>query len=271
MSKELELRCWQRLLGQGSVARSQVPSSVRKSAALEQLLAAEIVGWRRQGSGQVLRVLERDVLEQFVTQHFPEHERQPAADSFTNVRRYRNTKAAARTTTPVILLRGQGEIHLNDQYMDLGKWTARLGCVSATEAQLVAVKVCIVENLDCFLRAEQLLGREWVFVHPYGRWSTNSITQLGTDVLLHFGDYDFTGLDEYLRIKEQFPQAQLHVPADLEQLWQRFATPLKKDAIPSKRVQNTQHPQVQRIRDLIARTNCFLEQQALFPYLTDEE
>lgn len=264
MSKERELRCWQQLQASGHIARSQVPTGVRKSAALAQLLNAEIVAWQRQGNGKVLRLVEPVLLAEYVAIHFPGNELAATPDSFSNLQRYRSTKAASRQTKQVLLLRGNDSVILNGQSVDLGYWTRQMGCMAAVQPELKADKVCVVENLDCFLRAEDVLGDNWVLLHPYGRLGKDSLTKLQATTLLHFGDYDFTGLDEYLRLRQQHPHAQLYLPQQLEELWQRYATPIKTGAVPTKRLQQCTLAEVHAVMTLLASTHRFLEQQALF-------
>ncbi len=268
MSKERELQCWLRLLEAGSIPRSQVPRSVLGRQAFEQLLGAGIIGWERQGSGQALHLLEDESLRQYIARHFPEHETQSGGDAFSNARRYRDSKGAAKTSAQVMLLRGQGVIWLNEgaHEIALGYHTDQFGCFAAVQPRLHTLRpCCIVENLDCFMRAEEVLEPDMVFIHPYGRLGKDSLPGLRAEALWHFGDYDFTGLNDYLNLKAQYPAAQLYVPADLEGLWQKYATPLKPEAVPSRQVKASQLPEVQRIRALLSATQRFLEQQVLFP------
>lgn len=264
MSKERELKCWLRLLDTGQLPSTQAPRSVQEGEAFAQLLGSGILAWRRKGSGRVVAVLDAEALAQYVAQHFPEHRSQAGGDGISNLRRYRNSKAAAKTAVQVVLLRGQGEVTLNGQTIDLGHYTTSYGCMAALAPRLRAPQVCTVENLDCFLRAEEVLGPGMVFLHPYGRLGPGSLPGLEAGVLWHFGDYDFTGLNDYLNLRARHPQAQLYLPDQLETYWQAYAQPLKAKAVPSKKVQDCTLPAVQRVLNLLATTQQFLEQQALF-------
>jgi hypothetical protein len=268
MSKERELQCWLRLLEARSIPRSQVPRSVQAGQAFAQLLGAGIIGWGRKGSGQALSLLEAEALRQYIARHFPEHETQSGGDAFSNARRYRDSKGAAKASAQVMLLRGQGAIWLDGgaHEIELGYPTDRFGCFAAVQPRLHTLRpCCIVENLDCFMRAEEVLGPGMVFIHPYGRLGKDSLPGLRAEALWHFGDYDFTGLNDYLNLKAQYPQAQLYVPEDLEALWRKFSKPLKAEAVPSRQVQASRLPEVQRVMALLSATQRFLEQQVLFP------
>jgi hypothetical protein len=268
MSKERELKCWLLLLEAGSMPRSQIPRSVQAGQAFAQLLGADIIGWVRKGSGQVLNLQEANLLRQYVAQHFPEHETQTGGDAFSNARRYRDSKGAAKVAAQVMLLRGQGMAWLNEgaHEVDLGYYTDHFGCFAAAQPRIHTLKpCCIVENLDCFMRAEEVLGPGTIFIHPYGRLGKDSLPGLQAQALWHFGDYDFTGLNDYLNLKAQYPQAQLYMPEGLEALWQKYATPLKAGAVPSSKVKASVLPEVRRVRGLLSTTQRFLEQQVLFP------
>jgi hypothetical protein len=268
MSKERELQCWLQLLQAGNIPRSQIPRGVLAGQAFGQLLEADIIGWARKGSGQVLLLLEAGLLRQYVAQHFPEHHTQTGGDGFSNARRYRDSKAAAKAAAQVMLLRGQGMVSLNEgaHEVDLGYYTDYFGCFAAAQPRIHTLHpCCIVENLDCFMRAEDLLEAGTIFIHPYGRLGKDSLPGLRAEALWHFGDYDFTGLNDYLNLKAQYPQAQLYVPQDLEALWRKYGTPLKPGAVPSRQVKASRLPEVLRVMALLSTTQRFLEQQVLFP------
>jgi hypothetical protein len=272
MSKELELRCWLCLLGEGRIPQSQLSSRVRRSQAFEQLMKAEIIGWLSQGSGKSVQVLERDLLRGYIKQHYPEHEVEAGGDGFSNVRRYRDSKAGRKAAAQIMLLRGQTTIWLKEGALpvELGPATDSFGCFAAVRPALhTLAPCCIVENLDCFLRAEEVLGSDMVFIHPYGRLGKDSLPGLQAKAVWHFGDYDFTGLNDFLNLKSQYTEAQLYVPENLESLWQKYSTPLKKGAVPSRQVTASPLPEVERILRLLRTTQRFLEQQVLFFKPTD--
>ncbi len=264
MPNEVELRFFARLEKEGFLARSQVPGTVRKSNAYAALVSAQILREEGRGGGYIVRVVDGAALGQHLDSRYPGRHQLHQADAAGNLHRYRDSKAGKRPSAGLVLLRGEGSIQLNGRTLDLGDFTQQFGCFACQKPDLAASRICTVENLDSFLRAEEVLGPDWIFVHPYGRLGKTTFTGLDCQKLLHFGDYDYTGLDEYLRLQASFPRAQLYLPADLESAWQRFSKPLKAGAIPSTRVQSSDDAGIRRIRQLLATTNQFLEQQALF-------
>ncbi len=263
MSNETELRALQRLELEGRVAGSQVPRTVRNGNAFQQLLSAGILVEIRSGAGRVITVGKAESFTNFLNARYPGRGELREAEAIANVARYRNTKGGQKTAFRVVLLRGRGVIELNGHSYDLGRATDQFGCASCIMPRIRAERICVVENLDTFSIAEDLLG-DRTFVHPYGRIGKHTLAGLETDDLLHFGDYDFTGLADFLRLKSAFPNARLYLPDNLEELWQAYSTPLKAKANAPDRVLGNTLPEVKRVLHLLADTGRFLEQQALF-------
>lgn len=266
MSKERELKYWLLLLKEGSIAHSHLPLSVERSPAFDQLMEAGIIGWFRRGSRSTLRLLERELFRQYIAQHYPDYE--AGGQGASKAQRDQGSKASAKAGPKVVLLRGQGTIWLNEaeHKVELGLPTDHFGCFAAVRPRIrTPMPCCIVENLDCFLRAEEVLGPDMVFIHPYGRLGKDSLPGLEVETLWHFCDYDFVGLDDYLNLKALYPQAQLYVPEDLESLWQKYARPLNAGSVPRRQVLASELPEVERVLRLLSTTQRFLEQQLLFP------
>ena len=267
MSNETELRAFSLLEATGQQAWSKLPQTLRRGPLLSQLFAAGILRLDRSGPGKVVVVAAPADFRAFLDNRFPGRHSAQAGNSVGNLQRYRYSKAGTRDSVGVVLLRGWGTIRLNGQSIELGEPTATFGCLAALKPRLRVTRLCLVENLDCFVRAEQLLGRDWTFAHTYGRLGSDTFTALTADEVLHFGDYDYTGLAEFLRLREQYPHTRLYLPDDLEVYWQRYATPLKEEAVAHRSLRASDHPGLNRVLELLARTNRFLEQQALFTHL----
>jgi hypothetical protein len=141
--------------------------------------------------------------------------------------------------------------------------TDRFGLFAAYQPIFKADKVCFVENLESFMKAESLLGNDYVYLHKYGRIGANAIKGIEANEVMVFSDYDFIGLDEYLRIKEVFEQACLFVPADFKSFFERFCCELPEKQIPTQRVMQSTLPEVVEIRELVLKNNRFLEQEIL--------
>ena len=80
--------------------------------------------------------------------------------------------------------------------------------------------------------------------------------------MLVFVDYDFNGLEEFLRIKEVFDFAQLYIPENYDELFNKYSQSLKGNkAEMTKRIKQSSDRNVIKIRESIIRNNRFLEQQ----------
>lgn len=162
------------------------------------------------------------------------------------------------------MVRGFDTIRINDHPVDLNKHTQRFRLFGCHIQKMEAERICIVENLDTFLVAEQLIGKDYVFLHKYGRIGKSSLHGLVIKEILVFVDYDFNGLDEYLRIKEVFDFAELYVPDNYDELFEQYSQDLKGNkAQMSRRLKENNDPVVRKIRDSVLRNNRFLEQQIL--------
>ena len=135
---------------------------------------------------------------------------------------------------------------------------------SVVPNSVIADSICFVENLESFLNAEKLLGEKYLFAHKYGRIGKESISMIKAKEVLVFVDYDFNGLDEYLRIKNVFKSAKLYVPSNYDELFNTQSATLKGNkAKMSNAVKVSKDSVVVEIREQVARTNRFLEQETL--------
>jgi hypothetical protein len=264
MSKETELRTFSRLAAGEQLAWGSVPKSVKTGNSLSELLATSVLTKVRRGAGQVLIAADLAALERFLNNRFPGRHTAAAGDGIGNVKRYRDSKGGKKESIGVVLLRGWQTISVNEEQVDLAYFTEHFSSFSVVKPLLKVEKLCLVENLDTFVEAERLLGKEWIFAHTYGRLGIKTLTGLEAKEILHFGDWDFTGLDEYLRLREQFSQTRLYLPEDLDTLWATKSKPLKKGAVITKRLQKSDDKDALRVLSLLSTTNKFLEQQAVF-------
>ena len=91
---------------------------------------------------------------------------------------------------------------------------------------------------------------------------SESLNCLCVNQLLVFVDYDFNGLEEFLRIKEVFEFSQLYIPENYDVLFQKYSQSLKGNkAEMTNRIKQSSDNNVIKIRESIIRNNRFLEQQ----------
>lgn len=274
MSKELELRYFEVLIKNGQLAWSQLPATVRKSEVYGQLVNAAILSEDRKGAGKVIRVVDQKALISFLDVRFPGRKTTIGGSAISNQHRYRDSKGGAKSGHGLVILRGWKTITVNGYQVDLGAATERFGGFACFQPVIETERFCTVENLSCWANlparlglssdGEAVLDREQVYAHAYGRIGKQTFSELRCPQITHFGDWDYTGLDEYLRLQEIYPQTKLYVPEKLEDYWSARSKPLKKGAVITRRLKDSQDPTVLRVLNLLGRTNRFLEQEAIF-------
>lgn len=108
----------------------------------------------------------------------------------------------------------------------------------------------------------------YVYIHFYGRFPKKPIlNKIQCEQYLHFGDYDFVGLNEYLRAKEVYSNCTLYKPENFTALFNDYSKPRKAKDIKHNNIKASTDKDVIEIVRKIERSNCFLEQQILFDKL----
>jgi 5S rRNA maturation endonuclease (ribonuclease M5) len=258
----------QKLLSEGKVNASSIGSTVKKSSDFSTLLNARIIEYQQaKTGGGTYFVKKKDDLETYYKNKFPE-ELKNEMSSIDNVNAFRNTKAAKRESQNVILICGNQKIILNDIETDLQYFTGNFGTFSTVLKSLIAEKVCFVENLDSYLIAEKVIDNQFVFIHTYGGMSKSVVNKIQAKEIMIFPDYDFVGLNNYLIIKDVFPNTKLFIPKHYEELFKTKSRPIKtkqgREQQPTKRVLGSKDEFVVKIREDIFKYKQFLEQQAIF-------
>ena len=260
--KEVDFNTYKLLLEKKSISKSAIPKSVEKSDTFQNLLRAKILKQSKLGRGFKIDVAKETQFEQFVYSYFPEHDASRSKSG--NIRKYRNSKATKVESNPIFFFRGFSTYQINNHQVDIEKQTHKFGLFSVISSSIIADKLCFVENLETFLHAEKLLGKKFLLAHKYGRIGKESISMIEAKEVLVFVDYDFNGLDEYLRIKEVFNNAELYIPGNYNELFNKHSASLKGNkAKMSTAVKNSDESTVVKIREQVVRTNRFLEQETL--------
>jgi hypothetical protein len=259
--KELEYKFYSELRS-NEIPLTQVPGGLKNSLLFKNLLRAKILDTKKSGRGSILTINNKEAFESFFANHFTDTEALEITKA-SNILRLRDSKARRVKAKPLFLLRGLKKILVNDQEVDLMWYTKTFGAFTAVEPTVKTTKICFVENLESFLKAEKLFGGDYVYVHKYGRIGIKSLPCFECTDVVAFVDYDFNGLDEYLRIKSHFPNTKLYVPENFTELFKKCSKQIKGKQKQSKRVAASLLREVIMIRELVARKNYFLEQEIL--------
>lgn len=250
---------------------------------LAPLLATGVLVRVRSGVGERLEVRQPGVMREYVLQRFPGGlDAAPPASRAEAVLNWRDSRLAAPDAPALVLLRGLPGTRVSTptREVDLARETERHGAFALAVEDLAGHRlygsVAVIENREPFFAAEQLAARGLParsFVYAAGRldqrvrdWlAAQTVPEREPIELLQAGDYDATGLCEYLRMRAAGARVRLYLPPDLEALLARYGKPGLKVSSPeldSLQAQ-FQDPTVARLREWMARHGCGLEQEVL--------
>lgn len=233
--------------------------SILKTNYFKMLIDTSIVLRTAKGRGANYTVLKEKEFEQFLSNHYTEIEGEETR--ITNAVKYNNSKVRSKGEQ-IVLLRGFGITEINNQQVDLEFYTKTFGVFSTQLESLKSKKLCYIENLKCFLIAEKLLGKDYVFLHPYGRPSKELIQKLIVEKFMFCPDYDYTGLNDFLRCKKTLSFTELYFPSI--EILKKAKKEIKVGQKISKEVLNSTEENVKLIVEQLQKTNRFLEQEKLF-------
>lgn len=257
---QTDFRTYKKLKEDSFLTEKAIPKTVLSSPHFKGLVSSLILEKTKSGRGFRYELNKPSEFESFFKTYFPEDIE--VKNKNDNVRKFRNSKIQKTTSTPIFMARGFETIKVNGVELNLEDYTKNFQLFACNAEKIEAKRICIVENLDTFLVAEKLLGESFVFLHKYGRIGKESLSCLVTNQLLVFVDYDFNGLEEFLRIKEVFNFAQLYVPENYNELFGKYSQSLKGNkAEMTNRIKQSSDINVIKIRESIIRNNRFLEQQ----------
>jgi len=259
--KEIDYKFYSELRN-NSLSLNQVPKSVKNSLCFHNLFEAKILDTEKSGRGSKIIIKNIESFEIFFSKYFSDIE-STVISKASNIIKLRDSKARRTKSISIFFIRGFKNITLNSENFDLAHYTQLYGLFASQQPSIKSDKICFVENLDSFLNAEKLLGNDFIYLHKYGRIGIESLKEILANEILVFVDYDFNGLDEYLRIKSVFKNASLYFPKNFDELFDNYSKSINGKQQQSERVETSKLTEVIRIRELVSKTNRFLEQEVL--------
>lgn len=249
---------------------------------LAPLLATGVVERSRAGVGERLLLRQPEVLARYVDQHFPGGLDLQAPDSRAQaVLRMRDSRLVAPDAPALVLLRGLegAQLHGPRGVIDLALATRRHGAFALAVGDLSRYRlqgvVAVIENREAFFHAEALSS--WglparSFVLGNGRLSTRLRGWLAAQTredaaleLWHCGDYDASGLCDFLALRADGARVQLLVPPRFEAWLARYGK--RTLSIGSAELDRLRRlhpdPQVEALCAAMARCGAGLEQEVL--------
>ncbi len=266
------------LVAQGSLASSRLTN--RDRSRLQSLFDTGVLVVERSGAGKKVMVHNRDALDAFVLRYYPSGllgSSESLPPRSRAVSEFRDSKRARETGPLVVLLRGFDNCKLcaGSEVLDIAQWTELAGvaalCLDGRQWEYAGT-LAVVENLEVFLHFEKLKTDAQLAIYAQGRLSGRILNWLCSAAMnqswiIHCGDYDPVGLDEYLRLKAACPgRTKLYLPANLAELLSRYGKRdllLGSNAAILARLRKTEDQGVSRIVQLIDRYGVGLEQEIL--------
>ncbi|MBU0960259.1 MAG: hypothetical protein KKH60_01945 [Proteobacteria bacterium] len=266
------------LLIQGTLASSRLTE--RDRSRLQSLFETGVLEVMRSGAGKTVMLKNRDAFDTFILRTYPsglEGRAEASTPRSKAVAELRDSKKAQETSPPIVLLRGFDNCELcsGTEMLPVAELTELAGVAALhlgyREWEYTGV-LALVENLEVFWNFEKLQTGAQMALYAQGRLSGRILSWLGSQSMarariIHCGDYDPVGLDEYLRLKGACPErAELFLPPNFEVLLSRYG---KKELLQGSngpvlaRLRKTEAQEVRRIVKLIDRYGVGLEQEIL--------
>ena len=269
-----------RLLEKGSLPARSL--AARDRSRLQSLLDAGVLAEERQGAGRSVVLHDETALQAFIHSLYPHGLTGGLAGHLPPRSRAvafrRDAKMAVRGGAEAVLLRGFGNAFLSSEAgtLPVAEWTRQAGAAALllddkTPAWGCDGMLAIVENQEVFVHFETLGSAADLALYVGGRLSGRVIDWLASSPMsacriVHWGDYDPVGLDEYLRLSRACPgRTRLHLPEDIDQLFARYGKRelIEKGQTILRRLRKSADPAVRLVVGLMDRYGAGLEQEAL--------
>jgi len=271
----------------GEVVRSKISDRAKKD--LVKLFDLGALREERRGGGWVVVVANQESLKRFVDRQFPSGlfgENDTSAGRRTqSLNRFGDTKSMPGLDFEFVLLRAFGDAQVTTKIssrtikVDAPEITRQTGCVAltlqdtvdTTDLPFLRGNVATVEGPELFYRFDWATVGVSIAILTYGRMSERMLNWVVSPMidgeLIHFGDYDPVGLDEYRRLKERAQRAAFYIPPNLENLFKenKFLKPelMDKNSALLCRLAETQDADILTVIDLMQRYGGGVEQEVL--------
>ncbi len=266
------------LLTQGAVPASRL--SARDRARLQGMFDAGVLVEEKSGAGRRVVLTNAESLGVFIRRIYPSGLEGISSDLLPRTRavlEQRDAKKSRELGPLTVLLRGFGSAQLEagDQVLPVAQWTnaAGVAALHITDEKVWGFSgvLAVVENLEVFWNIEKIDPSVDLALFAQGRMSQRivgwlSSAAMGGAQIIHFGDYDPVGLDEYLRLKQERPRrTALYVPGNLEDLLKKYGKRQLLDDSQAvfQRIRKSKDSDVARIVKMMDRWGVGLEQEVL--------
>jgi hypothetical protein len=269
----------QRLLTEGSLAESVCSRALLRF--VSPLINGGVLAWEKSGAGRRLAVRNPGPLTEFLSRKFPkaEIEVRNLPSRVQGVARFRDTKRSRGTGENVICMRGwqDGVLLQHGHDVPVVDATAQRGLLAfllrPDSSYELRGRIATVENLTVFTHFERLGIDIPLALYTHGRLSKRILSWLQSQTakglkIVHVGDYDPVGLDEYRRLRNACGEGvSLHLLRNLAQLFHDYGNPsllkrLRSQAL-LQRLRQVEDASLKTVLAHIDETNAGLEHEGL--------
>jgi hypothetical protein len=256
--------------------------SARDRKKLQSLFATEVLEEVRIAGGRSVILCDQPALLAYVKKYYPsglekkiELKGSPRSNAIAQLR---DAKKTSVTDAEILSLRAGGSVDIlskNGKLLPLIEWCdiADVAAVRLDDASQWTGSglMAIVENLEVFLHFEKIGFETDLIYYAAGRLSERALRWLSSPGMqlcriVHFGDYDPVGVDEYLRLKKACPgRVEMYVPDNLEALLSQYGKPalLENSKALLSRLRMEEDETARYLVSLMDIYNCGLEQEVL--------
>lgn len=262
----------QQLVARGRTSASLIP--VRDEDIIQQLCANGIVAGKYHGRQHTYHVQAHDLLELWISNKYPATVTLPTTAGVRahNIARTRSSKSGSRThAAQPILMRWFATTDIHPAVA----WTREYGIVSMLNTVLDVHawpspwQLLTVENFESFMALAYTPITPVVAVYTGGQLAERTIhalTQLPTPQrALHFGDYDWAGIQIYRGLHKAIPSLAFYVPTTLKQLFQQSGNGSLIEKQKPLTQLTSDHPSALHVIEIISQMNAGLEQEIVPP------
>jgi hypothetical protein len=262
---------------------TQSALGVRALSALKPLFHTGALKEERRGAGWRIVVANPDAVMNFANSTYPQGLEAAgiSLDRSEAVAVLRNSKRGTNLSGEPVLIRGFSEARLISQKGELELRSVTDLCGAACfvlsdrlQWNYEGDRVALVENLEPFLRFEEQFKDFDAAIYCAGRMSVRFLNWLESQSfdIVHFGDYDPVGLQEYLRLKRRTgDRATFYVPQNLRGLVQRYGKSglLRDSAAILSGLRQEDDDTVKAVLQCLEDSGLGLEQEILWAELDD--
>lgn len=248
----------EKLIREGEIKESAIPKRIRRSDIFLQLVNAQSLVKEKRGRGVVWVVVKPDIVQDYREHYCPDFiPDETKGERYNLIHATRNSKSSTRKSYRLIFVRSNVPFNLNGERI---KNNAPIG---KSLDIIEAPKLCFVENLENFMLNTRLVKDGYTLLFPIGRLGIPLFERVKAKHIMHFGDLDYMGLNEFARVKGFFPNATIYIPKNYFSQALKSGVTITKKQIASNALLRLckEDNNVKRIYDFIQQYNLFLEQE----------